>query len=81
MIDSAVAKRIEGIVRDAGKTLLSAHPGMSEVHQKAGPANFVTDYDVKIQAQLIRELSLILPGCSFFGEEDTAGNEHKVGEG
>ena len=81
MIDSTVAKKIEGVVRDAGKTLLSAHLEMNEVHQKAGPANFVTDYDVKIQAQLIRELSLILPGCSFFGEEDTAGNEHKVGEG
>lgn len=81
MIDTATAKKIEEIVRDAGKTLLSAHLETGEVHQKDGPANFVTDYDVKIQARLIRELSRVLPGCSFFGEEDTAGNEHRVGEG
>ena len=80
MIDTATAKKIEEIVRDAGMTLLSAHLETGEVHQKDGPANFVTDYDVKIQAQLIRELSRVLPGCSFFGEEDTAGNEHRVGE-
>ena len=81
MIDTATEKKIEEIVRDAGKTLLSAHLETGEVHQKDGPANFVTDYDVKIQARLIRELSRVLPGCSFFGEEDTAGNEHRVGEG
>ena len=60
---------------------MSAHVGEAEVHQKSGPANFVTDYDVKIQEYLISELSSVLPTCSFFGEEDTDGNEHKVGDG
>ena len=61
--------------------LFSAHPEKEEIHQKTGPANFVTEYDLRIQRFLMERLSGILPGCGFFGEEDTEGNEHRIGEG
>ena len=81
MISAEQAKKIEDIVHTAGSILLSAHVGEAEVHQKSGPANFVTDYDVKIQEYLISELSSVVPTCSFYGEEDTNGNEHRVSDG
>ena len=71
-------KKIEAAVRAAGKILLSAHAEKDEIHTKAGPANFVTDYDVRIQQYLINRLSTILPGCSFFGEEETEGNKRSI---
>lgn len=74
-------KAIQSVVRKAGKMILGAHVEKNDIHQKAGPANFVTDYDVKIQQFLIRELSLLVPGCSFFGEEDTEGNRRSIAEG
>lgn len=73
--------QIEAAVREAGSMLLTAHVEASDIHKKSGPANFVTDYDVRIQQYLIERLSQILPACSFFGEEDTEGNNHKIGSG
>ena len=61
--------------------ILEAHVGKEEIHSKTGPANFVTDYDLKIQQFLIEKLSLLLPGVSFFGEEDTEENQLKIGKG
>lgn len=72
---------IEDAVRAAGEILLSAHVEKDEIHQKTGPANFVTDYDVRIQKFLIEQLSEIIPGCSFFGEEETEGNNHEARNG
>lgn len=71
-------EKIEAAVRAAGKILLSAHVEKQEIHEKIGPANFVTDYDVRIQQYLMNRLSTILPGCSFFGEEDTEGNKRSI---
>ena len=78
MID---AKTIEAIIREAGGMILSAHLGEQNIHQKTGPANFVTDYDVRIQEFLISNLSTIIPDCSFFGEEATQQNGGRVGRG
>ena len=61
--------------------ILEAHVGKDEIHSKTGPANFVTDYDVKIQQFLIEKLSFLLPGVRFFGEEDTEENQRKIGKG
>ena len=74
-------RAIQSVVRKAGKMILEAHVEKDEIHSKTGPANFVTDYDVKIQQFLIEKLSLLLPGVSFFGEEDTEENQRKVGKG
>ena len=67
---------VERVMRTAGKMMLET-PG--EVHGKAGLANFVTDRDVEIQKYLIRELSALYPGCHFYGEEDTGGNDRELG--
>ena len=69
---------IEKAVREAGCMILSARIKDGDIHQKIGPANFVTDYDTQIQRFLIDRLSAILPGCSFFGEEDTEGNKRSI---
>ncbi len=74
-------KTIQEAVRTAGKMILEAHVEKQEIHEKTGPANFVTDYDVKIQQFLIEKLSSIISGVGFFGEEDTAENMKQVSEG
>ena len=71
-------EQIEAVIREAGQMILDAHIEKNNIHQKTGPANFVTDYDVKIQQFLIDRLSAILPGCSIFGEEDTEGNKRSI---
>lgn len=66
---------IEAIVRKAGEKLRQAKPSRENIHKKEGIANFCTDFDTEIQRFLIRELSKIMPGATFFGEEDTEGNQ------
>lgn len=67
-------KVMQAIVREAGAMLKSAHLSASEIHEKEGPANYCTDYDLRIQRFIMSRLSEIVPGCSFYGEEDTEGN-------
>lgn len=75
-IDLQKINEIEDLVKMAGKIILEAKPTSETIHEKQGPANFVTDYDVRIQRELIEGLRKILPEASFFGEEDTEGNSH-----
>lgn len=56
-------------------------PDNREVHRKPGLANFVTDEDVAIQKKLMEEFGRIFPGCTFFGEEDVAGNDRDGRDG
>ncbi|MGN0354005.1 MAG: inositol monophosphatase family protein [Muricoprocola sp.] len=70
-------KQIEELVREAGKMMLKADFTGEIVHEKQGDANFCTDYDVAIQNFLIQHLAEILPGASFYGEEDTQGNKEQ----
>jgi len=65
---------MKDLIVSAGKMMLE---GSFAVHDKEGMANFVTDKDVEIQKYLIRELSERYPGCGFYGEEDTEGNQHE----
>ena len=65
---------MQDIVREAGAMLKSAHLSTSEIHEKEGPANFCTDYDLRIQRFIMGRLAEAAPGCSSFGEEDTEGN-------
>ena len=64
-------RRIEELVREAGKMMMKADFSGEIVHEKQGDANFCTDYDVEIQRFLIENLSELVPGASFYGEEDT----------
>ncbi len=81
MIKHNEANKIEKIVKKAGEMILSAHLEKNDIHKKEGPANFVTDYDVRIQEYLISSLSDIIPGCCFFGEEETDGNSRTINDG
>ena len=74
-------KAIESIVREAGQIILSADLKQSDIYAKEGPTNYLTEYDIKVQKFLIEKLSAILPGSSFYGEEEMEENQHRVGEG
>lgn len=65
---------IQSLIREAGQKMLRAKLEETSVHEKEGPANFCTDFDMEIQRFLIQGLGEILPEAEFFGEEDTAGN-------
>ncbi len=65
--------QLERWVREAGKMMLDAHLNRDTVHEKAGGANFVTDYDVAIQQFLIARFRTLLPEAGYYGEEDTEG--------
>ena len=64
--------RIEDIARQAGHILLSAVDIRNLTDEKNGHANFVTEYDKKVQEFLFAELAKILPEASFVGEEEGA---------
>ena len=63
---------IEEAVLQAGKVLSDIHGVESQkgaIDEKAGDANFVTVYDVRIQNMLMERLHAILPEAKFFAEE------------
>lgn len=64
---SAIVARVEALLRRAGKMII-ARPEFS-VDQKEGHANFVTTVDRSVQALLQTELTRLLPGSRFIGEE------------
>lgn len=57
------------IVRKAGDAIVSVD-AEDGVVAKPGTANFVTQYDKKTQQYLVTELTKLLPGSNFMGEED-----------
>jgi len=73
-------EKIETLVREAGKIMLEAHLTNDQIQIKPGDANYCTEYDMKIQRFLIRELSALVPDAGFYGEEDTAGNRESLAE-
>lgn len=81
MITTEQKRKIEDAVRSAGKMIMNVQVREADIKKKYGPANFVTDYDVKIQKYLITALDNIVPGCYFFGEEDTVDNQKSIGAG
>ena len=67
-----IREAIIGAVREAGAVMRSAHDVESQkgaIDEKAGPANFVTVYDVRVQNMLMESLHKILPEAQFFAEE------------
>lgn len=61
---------ISATAREAGGIMLEAHDISRVVRAKPGTANFVTDYDVRVQQFLQQRLQSILPGAHFVGEEN-----------
>ena len=54
------------LIREAGQKMLHAKLSDDAVHEKDGPANFCTDFDMEIQKFLIQGLGRILPGAGVF---------------
>lgn len=61
---------IKDIAVRAGEIMLHAHHIQDGIVQKAGHANFVTEYDKKVQDFLKKELSQAMPEAVFIGEEE-----------
>lgn len=67
-----VRAQIIARMREAGEIILQAHgvnEDAGEIDEKAGTANFVTVYDVKVQNFLVDALKKLLPEAGFLAEE------------
>lgn len=71
---------IEQIMREGGKIMLEASAQSLNVKQKNGTANFVTEYDVRVQHFLEESFKGLFPECGFLAEEEGEG-ENPVGMG
>ena len=67
---SGLLEKICTAARHAGAIMLEGYGHHMEVDTKAGHANFVTEYDEKVQEYLVKELSHLLPDAHFVGEEE-----------
>ncbi len=68
------------LVRECGAFVRNADRGSLNVDSKAGHANFVTDYDKKVQEKLRRGLLEIVPDAHFIGEEGSTQSFSPVGK-
>ena len=60
---------MEKIIREAAKIMLEADAHRLHIKQKYGTANFVTEYDVRVQEYLENAFRKLLPGCAFLAED------------
>ena len=68
-MDTKLIEKIKKAARGAGEIMLNARSIM-DVETKQGRANYVTEYDEKVQEYLFEELGKILPEAHFVGEEE-----------
>lgn len=69
---AATLSAIIDVVRRAGAVMVHAHDVETidgGIDEKAGDANFVTVYDVRVQDMLMEELQKVLPDAQYFAEE------------
>ncbi len=63
-------EQIYSLLRQAGQILFSRdHADQLGITQKEGCANFVTEYDFRIQKFLKEEITKLIPNATFFAEE------------
>lgn len=64
-------KKLAPIVKNAGKILLEAHSCKieSNVIEKSGDVNFVTQFDIQTQEFLISSILKVIPNACFMAEE------------
>lgn len=68
--DSVLLDRIKAVASYCGNIILNADRDCIEINDKAGKANFVTEYDCKVQEIAKEMLGRILPEAEFLGEEE-----------
>lgn len=64
-----ITDQIAVVARNCGKTMLEAKSTDIKRNEKSGHRDLVTEYDVRVQKQAIRELSEKFPEAVFFCEE------------
>ena len=74
-------RNITEIMKQAGEIMLSANYGENQIHSKSGTANFVTEYDLKVQDFLYTELAKIMSNANFIGEESDSNDTAKLADG
>ena len=79
-MDKQAETKIEEIIKEAGKIMLSARYKNMNVDEKTGCANFVTEYDVLVQKFLEEKFLELIPEAKFLAEEEGE-DENKVGDG
>ena len=79
IMNTAIMDQILEITRECGEIILSAKQIESSVTEKSGPANFVTEYDKKVQKVLFQKLKEVIPTAQFIGEEEE--NHGSIGAG
>lgn len=62
-------KNIEILAKNAGEMMLEAFGRIESIHEKTSNSDIVTEYDIKIQDYLTKELSKLYPDADFLGEE------------
>ena len=67
-----ITKQMIEVIKECGQVILNADRSAMEIDSKAGPANFVTEYDKQVQDLLEEKLMKIVPEARFVGEEETA---------
>ena len=64
-----IVEFLPSLLRNAGKIMLEAHEIGSSVTSKSGNANFVTEFDTKVQDFLISAIKKEIPYATFMAEE------------
>ncbi len=69
-MNTELIEKLAGAAREAGEIMKEAAARGPRVMSKDGHANFVTEYDQKVQEFLFSRLGAILPEAHFMGEEE-----------
>lgn len=65
-------EKIKDAVLKSSQIMLEAEHIAETVEDKGGHANFVTEYDKRVQEDIFERLAAILPEAKFMGEEEEA---------
>ena len=71
---------MEKIIREASRIMLEADAHRLHITQKSGTANFVTEFDVRVQQFLESAFRKLFPDCEFLAEEEGEG-DNPLGDG
>lgn len=69
-MENKLLEQIIDVARFCGGVILNADRSNIGISDKAGKANFVTEYDCKVQKIAQERLEAILPEAGFLGEEE-----------
>lgn len=73
-MEQTLTSSVEAIIKKAGKILSDGFGTAFSVRNKQGVHNLVTEYDVRVEEFLFTELSNLVPGSGFIGEEGSGSN-------